>query len=71
MGVPASEMKRTCEEHVARFERHDRRDVLKELGNVEDHVTRVAILFRLAVDLEPEVDVARVGNLVLADKRAG
>src|SRR5271170_5220555 len=61
----ADARRRASEDEVARIKRHAGRQLLDLLGEVEDHVAGIGILFQYAVDpqLEPELlriaDVAR------------
>jgi hypothetical protein len=61
---------RSAEGASAHLERHDGRDVLDEARDVKDHLARRAALLELAVDLEPEVQIVRVGHAVARHKVA-
>src|SRR5262249_31320560 len=55
---------RAGEDDVARIERVKRRGVLDQLRHAEDEISGVRALTPLAVDRYPEIELARVGNLV-------
>src|SRR5690606_3584187 len=49
---------------VARMQRHEMADVADEEGNLEDHGRRRARLMALAIDLEPQVEILRIGDFI-------
>lgn len=61
---------RSGDNEITRLERHDPGDVAEDLGDLEEHKVGRGILFRLAVDLEEELDVVGVGNRGLGDDLA-
>src|SRR5579872_3367072 len=40
------------------------RDVGHEVSDAEDHLSRVRVLVSLTVDLEPQIEVLRIGDLI-------
>src|SRR5262245_41393456 len=56
--------RRPGRDHVAGVQAHEARQVADELRDAEDHRARVAVLVALAVDLEPDAQLLRVGHLV-------
>ena len=53
---------------VAGLQGHELADVADELGDAEDHRLGRAVLAAVAVDLEPHVEVLRVGDFVVGDE---
>src|SRR5205085_1909876 len=51
-------------DHVARIERREMADIADDVVDAEDQVGGVAVLPPLAIDLGPELQLARVGYLV-------
>lgn len=59
---------RTGEDHVARLEGEDARDVADERRGLENHVPCAGPLPRLPVHLEPQLYVIGVGDLATRDQ---
>lgn len=53
----------TCQEQITFLQRHDTRNMLNELRNLENHILGVSILPHCVVCLEPQVDIVWVGDL--------
>src|SRR5437763_3272846 len=58
---------RACRDNVARQQGHEMADIADDVVDPEDEVGGVAVLHSLAVDLGPQCEVARVGQLVGSD----
>lgn len=53
---------------IAFLKLHNRRDVLDQVGNLEDHILGVSVLLRNSIDLELKIDIVGVLDLLLGDK---
>src|SRR5437764_1362376 len=60
--------RRPGRDHVARIERHEMADIADDVVDAKDQVGSVAVLPPLAIDLGPQLQLARVGHLVGGDQ---
>jgi len=53
---------------VARHQRHELADVADEIRNPKDHCACVAVLVTMTVNVEPQGERLRVGNIIARDE---
>src|SRR5262245_48480845 len=69
--LPRHSHPRRCagKDHVAWLQRAYLRDVGDDLGRAEDHLLRVAVLHRLAVETQTDAKILRIAHLIFHHQR--